>query len=200
MEPDNEATWVDPTPGSFLLVFAITFGGWAVFTGQVNMFEALPVFGYYFIAFGVYWLIAAIIDFRIGDMIGGAINGVFGVLLGLGPGLAFILDAHFMAREVALDTTLEGYFLLFTGIVFFVFAIAAGSRSWLLTVMLAILGAAFLILGYPISGLTTEMMWFDIGGWLLLIAGVIALYAACSFIFNEAYERTILPLGGPLFK
>jgi len=59
----QEQKWIDPTPASLLLIFCITLTLWAAFTGIISI-TAMPVIGYYFLTFGILWLIATVICFR----------------------------------------------------------------------------------------------------------------------------------------
>jgi len=193
----QEQKWIDPTPASLLLVFAITLTLWAAFTGVIGM-NAMPVIGYYFLCFGVLWLIAAAIDFRMGDLLAGAINGVFGIILGLASGVSMILGAFFAAQGVTLDTRADGYFILFVGIIFLIFAFCAGKRLWLIWLLLLALGIGFILLGLGMAGILAPWAIF-IGGWLMLVGGVLSLYTGGSMVINFSFGRPVMPLGGPLY-
>lgn len=194
----QQQKWMDPTPASLLLVFTITLTLWAALTGIISM-GAMPVIGFYFLTFGVLWLIGSVICFRNGDLLGGAINGVFGILLGLAPGLSFIGNTFLVAEGVKLDARADGYFLLFTGIIFLVFATCAGKRLAILSILLYLLGIGFLFIGPSIAGLATPIG-LEIGGWLLFVGGILAGYSAASMIVNFSFGRPVMPLGGPLFR
>ena len=194
----QEQKWIDPTPASLFLVFCITLVLWAAFTGIISM-NAMPVIGFYFLTFGVLWLIAAVINFRNGDLLGGAINGVFGVILGLSSGTSLILGTYFAAKGVELDTRADGFFLFFVGIIFIIFAICAGKRLWLFFSLLLLLGVGFIFLGLTMAGLIAPTPGFMIGGWLMFAGGIFSLYTGSSMVINFSFGRPVLPLGGPLY-
>ncbi|GAH33411.1 unnamed protein product, partial [marine sediment metagenome] len=176
---EQEHKWVGATPASLLLVFVITGSFWAFLTGRVSP-SALPLIGAYFLGFGILWLIAAVIDFRMGDLLGGAINGVFGILLGIAPGMSFLIGGFGAAVGMPVDPRIDGWFIFYAGIIFIVpFAIAAAKRLWLLGLPLLILGITFIILGLALAGLISPGV-LPVGGWLLLLAGIIMLYVAVS--------------------
>jgi len=194
----QEQKWMDPTPASLILVFCITLVLWAAFTGIISM-TAMPVIGFYFLTFGVLWLIAAVINFRNGDLLGGAINGVFGIILGLSSGTSLILGTYFAAQGVTLDTRADGFFLFFVGIVFLIFAFCAGKRLWLIFLLLLALGIGFIFLGLTMAGLMAPQVGFMIGGWLMFVGGIVSLYTGGSMIVNFSFGRPVFPLGGPLY-
>ncbi len=193
----QQEKWIDPTPASLFLVFCITLVLWAAFTGIISM-TAMPVIGFYFLTFGVLWLIAAVINFRNGDLLGGAINGVFGIILGLSSGTSLILGTYFAAQGVTLDTRADGFFLFFVGIIFIIFAFCAAKRLWLLFVLLLALGIGFIFLGLGMAGIAG--LWvFPIGGWLMFVGGIFSLYTGSSMVINFSFGRPVFPLGGPLY-
>ncbi len=197
MAQQQEEKWIDPTPASLFLVFCVTLVLWATFTGIIGM-NAMPVIGYYFLTFGVLWLIAAVVNFRNGDLLGGAINGVFGIILGLSSGTSLILGTYFAAQGVTLDTRADGFFLFFVGIIFIIFAICAGKRLWLIFLLLLLLGVGFIFLGLGMAGIAG--LWaFPLGGWLMFVGGVFSLYTGSSMVINFSFGRPVLPLGGPLY-
>jgi len=193
----QQEKWIDPTPASLFLVFCITLVLWAAFTGIISM-NAMPVIGYYFLTFGVLWLIAAVINFRNGDLLGGAINGVFGVILGLSSGTSLILGTYFASQGVELDTRADGLFLFFVGIIFLIFAFCGAKRLWLFFMLLLALGIGFILLGLGMAGIAG--LWaFPIGGWLMFVGGVFSLYTGSAMVVNFSFGRPVLPLGGPLY-
>lgn len=193
----QQEKWIDPTPASLFLVFCITLVLWAAFTGIISM-NAMPVIGFYFLTFGVLWLIAAVINFRNGDLLGGAINGVFGIILGLSSGTSLILGTYFASQGVTLDTRADGLFLFFVGIIFIIFAFCGAKRLWLLFMLLLALGIGFILLGLGMAGIAG--LWaFPIGGWLMFVGGVFSLYTGSAMVVNFSFGRPVLPLGGPLY-
>jgi len=195
---EQEHKWVDPTPASLFLVFAITFSFWAFLSGYVSP-TALPLIGGYFLGFGILWLVAGVIDFRMGDLLGGTINSVFGILLGIAPGLSFLVGGFGPSVGVAVDPRIDGWFILSTGVIFIPLAIAAGTRLWLIALSLLNLGAAFIIIGLALAGLTGVGALL-VGGWQLFASGIIMLYLAASMVINTTFARPVLPMGSPIFK
>ena len=194
----QEQKWIDPTPASLLLVFCITLSLWAAFTGIISM-AAMPVIGCYFLTFGVLWLIAALICFRNGDLLGGAINGVFGIILGLTSGISLLFGTFVAVLGVTLDTRADGYLLIFVGVIFLIFALCGGKRLWLIFSLLLLLGVGFIFVGLTMAGLIAPLVGFAIGGWLLFAGGIFSLYTGGSMIINFSFGRPVLPLGGPLY-
>jgi len=198
MTMEQEQKWVDPTPASLFLVFVTALVLWAFYIGLMGL-EAAPLIGALLFGFGILWFIAGVIDFRMGDLLGGTINGVFGALLGIAPGISFLFIAYAGGQGIPVDPRVNGWLLFGTGICFAAFVIAAAKRLGLLSLTLLVLGAAFIIIGLTFAGLIGVGI-LPVPGWMLFAGGISMLYIASAIVINTSYAKPLLPLGGPLVK
>jgi succinate-acetate transporter protein len=85
-----------------------------------------------------------------------------------------------------------GVFLLTAGLSMFVPAAAATAKLVPATVM-ALAGVRFLVTGaYELTG---SAGWKATAGWVGLLLGLVALYAALALALESTADRTVLPLG-----
>jgi len=195
---EQEQRWVDPTPASLYLVFVTALSLWAFFTGRMTA-DAAPLLGALLFGFGILWFIAGIVNFRMGDLLGGTINAVFGALLGISPGISFLFVAYAGSQGIAVDPRVNGWLLILTGICFIPLLIGVAKRLWILCLTLLVLGSSFIIIGLIFAGYVgLEIL--PVPGWMLFAGGISMFYIASAIIINTSYAKPLLPLGGPLVK
>lgn len=195
---EQEQKWVDPTPASLFLVFIVAMPLWQFLTGGLSL-NAAPLIGVGFLTAGIFWFMASVINFRMGDVLGGCINGVFAIGLGFLPGANFLVQAFGPAMGVTLDPRADGWFFLCIGIVFMPFALGVAKRLWHLAIGLFVLGCAFIINGLALAGLIGIGM-LPVGGWFIFVGAIILLYNATAMVLAGAFGKPVLPLGGPLIR
>ena len=175
-------------PALFLigvLLLAIFF-----FAESADRAALSPILGLWVLATAPPLLALAMIDMRRGDTLFGTLGMVFGGLLGIGAGLAFL-------RPVFLPgpLTMDGYWFLGTSFVIILLVPSALKKSRLFAIGLADAGMAVLLLGLTLSGFLDQQNWsIEVVGYLALVFCVICFYSATARITNETYGRTILPL------
>jgi succinate-acetate transporter protein len=155
-----------------------------------NQASLAPELGLWILATAIPLLILGIIDMRRGDTVFGTLGMVFGGLLGLGAGLAFV-------RPIFLPgpPTMDGYWFLGTSIVILMLIPSAVKKSKLFAFGLIDAGIAVLLLGLTLIGSLGQQGWsIEVVGYLALLFCVICFYSATARITNETYGRSILPL------
>jgi len=194
----QEQKWVDPTPASLFLVFVTALILWAFFTGRMGP-EAAPIIGALLLGFGIMWFIGGIVNFRIGDVLGGTINAVFGALLGISPGISFLVVAYAGTAGITVDPRANGWLLLLTGICFIPLLIAIAKRSWLISLTLLVLGVSFILIGLTFAGYLSAST-LTVAGWLLFVGGISMFYIASAIVIDTSFAKNVLPIGGPLVR
>jgi hypothetical protein len=195
---EKDIQWTSATPASLFLVFAVTVGFFAFLTGRINGETGMLLLGLWVLMIGSLWVIAAIIDFRMGDVLGGCINGVLGILLGTGTGGSLMAHAWAVGQGMTIDGRIDGWLLLTAGIIFIPFAFCAARRLWLLALSLLNLGIAFILIALVFIGFLNPAI-LPLCGWELLGSGILMLYLGSGFILLDSFGKPILPLGGPLY-
>lgn len=70
----------------------------------------------------------------------------------------------------------------------------------LLFAMVAILDVALVIISLVDMAVIDKATFAPISGWLLLLIGILGVYLSGGNIVNEAFDRTIIPIPGPIIK
>jgi hypothetical protein len=187
--------WADPNIGILFIIAAMTFVMCGVLVNQgvgPMPISLIGVLG----AGAVGLIILGIIAYRRNDIIFGTAAMVFGALI-CGGGL-FVMGGAFAGWP-----ELGGWFFLSIAIMLFLFLPAIARVNALLFFAIAELVVAIALLaaycwGGPVapgtSGLATA------GGWMLLVFGIVALYAGGAMLTNTIWAREVLPMGPPLTK
>jgi len=133
---------------------------------------------------GVVELLASIMEFMRGDTLGATVFGSFG---------AFWLAAWYWLSHPSLQAPGSlGVFMMIFAIATFVLWMAAMKRSMHLNLLFFLLTVALAFLSYGnwAGGHSGSV---KIGGWVGLIASIVALYTGARHLINDEYERELLP-------
>lgn len=218
MIEQEKVQWADPMGAASLLIACLCVAAWSLFSGLVPA-SATPTFMAQIFAFGVAFLIIAIICFRRGDVVGGTLNVVFGSIFGLSSGISGIVrfGLPYFFGSITRDTTtvpivqispqLDG-FVVFTAAVSLLFmSILIARVSWALTLWAIALVASFgmaaiwMIQGCPgVTKLSQPIQngLINTSGWFFLVCGVFQIYYGTATIVNNALGKRAFPIGGPL--
>jgi len=186
MEEKNQ--WIDANALSLFVVVAAIICLWAFLTGRVGP-ELLGPLGIYLMAGGIVWVVAAIIGFRMGDMVSGTANGFFGIILGFGVGASMLTQALFPG---AIPGTLDGWWLFAGGLAAIPIAVAAGRNVIILGVALFNLGIYLILIGLVMAGVISLSL--PGLGWQILASGILYLYIATAILINTTFRRPIVPI------
>ena len=141
----------------------------------------------------------------VGQIIAGAMefknNNTFGTVAFTSYGLfwwwfAFMLWTVGAGWIKPPDPSGVGVTLLAWGVFTFYMWIATFRSSFALWSVFLLLWITFFLLGGGDLGWGTSRL----GGWLGLLTGIDALYVSFAQIANEAFGRTVIPLGSPILK
>ena len=196
---ENQETWKSATPAVCFLVFAVTVGFFALFTNRISNQSGMLLVGVWVFMIGFAILVCAVIDFRLGDTLGGTINAVLGVMLGIGSGGSFIFHAIAMGNGMEIDKVVDSWYLFPTGIIVFVFSVCASKRLALFSIALFNLSLAIIVASSAFMG-SIPMNILPICGWSILISGIMFFYMGIGLLSIESFGKPIIPLGRPLFK
>ncbi len=185
----SQENWAPGGVATLYLVGAIMMGIFAFMTGQVGP-DTAPILGVWILGVSVPLLMLGVIDLRRGDLLFGTIGMVFGALVGLSASLAFIITMWIHGLS-----PLNGWWLLGTGIIFFLLIPAIQKVSKSMSVMFGVEGVSILSIALGIIGVFgSSSLPLTFGGCLSLIFGFYCWYAATAQLVNAMYKKAILPL------
>jgi hypothetical protein len=195
----NQNARPDPTVvGLFLVAAAIIGGLFPLQAGFVSM-SAAPIVGVFLLFSGIAWLVLMGLCWWIGDFFGMSLNGIFGVLFGLCPGAALLVDLMGAGSGIKFDSRITGWYLMYTGFLFLIVAFPAGKRLWSMMLTFLVIWAAATLTGLVFAGFLPASV-MRISCWLFLYIGVWFTYMGTAIMINTVFQKPIFPIGGPLFK
>jgi succinate-acetate transporter protein/CBS domain-containing protein len=170
--------------GTFLV--GSQMAGWyGTATTPEYLFPFVALFG------GLGQLLACMWAYRARDGLATAIHGVWGSFFAA-YGLLYWLIAAGTLSIGALQPG-YGYWFVALAAITGVFTIAAVAENGAMTLQQAALTLASAILA--ISLLQGSGTWVKVGGWCMLVSGIVAWYLASALLFEGTYRRVVLPLG-----
>ena len=197
METNNK--WVDPTAIAIFIVGGILLGGfWPMLVGYVSP-AASPLIGAIVLASSIVFIMLMVIEIRNGHLFGAVLNGVFGVLLGLVPGLVFLL--HFLAQGMGIEVDLRiiGWYFFYVSAVLLIVGVVCGKMFWHMAIVFWVLAIDVFLMGLVFAGYLSHA-WNPAIGWAIFAGGIYFLYMGSAALLNGIFQRPVLPSGGPLFK
>lgn len=202
----HEHVYAPPTPAGLIALVLVCFCFFAVLTG------ALPAGDPFMMLLGVYCVcafipqfIAGLLEMRNGVILGGNVFMFFSAFFMLATGLKFIFEGIFHSLGWHMSVVLDGWawLALTVGLILWTPAYARGAAAtfWLIVavdVALIFIDAHMFMVGESTAALSKTFA--AIGGWALLIAGILGLYISTAVINNTVAGKAILPVGGPYLK
>lgn len=195
----NQNVWPDTTAVSLFLVGSVVIGAYVPLQAGFVSMGALPIIGAIALVSGIAWLILMVLCWRSGDFFGMSLNGIFGVLFGVGPGAAFLVDLAGARSGKVLDPRVIGWYLMYTGFLFLLLAFPAGKKLWsmMLTYLAVFVGT--MLTGLVLAGFLPASVQL-ISCFLFVYVGAWFMYMGTAITINTVFQKPILPVGGPLFK
>jgi len=186
--------WGNAAPLGLAAFAVTTFILSLVNTGVVSIGIEPVAFGVAFMYGGLVQLIAGVICFRNGNTFNGVLFSTFGAFwLSL-----YAIAEYFLKSIPAADVGHAlGIFLFAFAIPTLMLLVASFRTNVVVVTALTALFVTLVVLGagnYQNHAATPNAL-MKIGGWLGLLAAVLAVYLACAEVCEFTYGRAVLPLG-----
>ena len=201
----SSPTWADPGPMGFIALAVGIFSFVPVFTGWVPR-EAIMATLPWGVAAVIALIIVTIIEFRNRNPVGAFAFGAFGIIIAGALTINVIKGfAMFVSKSTVPPALAEGA-LMIDAMAWLALAIAILAvgfvcglrwRSFAIAVWVGDVGVW--IITMVNFGVLSHAMG-AVGGYFLFLLGIYFLYIGIAEFVNPAFGKTILPLGGPLFK
>ena len=190
----NEHSFVSPGPAGLGALAVACFGFSAVFLGLVGV-GGLPILAAWLLGGGIVQFTVAVIELKDHNMTGGNVFLFFSAFFMFGA--AFSLVAKFLMLtgvfgELQPEPLIEG-FCWAAGALFLTVVTPSYIKGPLplLLIVLTIDIVLWLIVGLDLGLLSAPFK--SLVGWLLIAAGLIALYMVCAIVNNHVFEKEIVP-------
>ena len=196
---ENNNKWVDTTPIAIFIVGGILIGCfWPMLVGYISP-AAAPLIGGVIIASSIVFIILMVIEIRNGNLFGATLNGVFGVLLGLAPGMIFLFQFLAQGMGIEVDPRITGWYFFYVSVVLLIVGIVAGGLFWHMALAFWVLAIDVFLIALVFAGYLSHS-WEPTLGWVIFGGGVYFVYMASATFLGAMFRKPVLPLGGPLFK
>ena len=187
----EEQVWTDPGPAVMYAVATITFVMWAFATGQVGLeasLLAIPPM----LAAGIVASVGGIIDMRRGMIFTATLNLLLGAILGFGGATQMGLMSWAQTQGLPIDPRINGYMWMAAGVILLIMAIISLRMSWFFFLGVLVLAVSVFLIGVPMVGMAAT--WGVIGGWLIGIFSLWALYIGTAILVNTLARKPVLPI------
>jgi hypothetical protein len=196
---EERRQWVETDAIGIFIVGGILLGCFfPMLTGYITM-GAAPLISAIIVASAVVFIILMVVEIRCGNMFGAVVNGVFGVLLGLAPGMLFLTEFIAQGMGIEVDARVVGWYFMYIAPVLLVVGFVGGYMFWHFAIAFWVLAADVFLLGMVFAGYLSHT-WNPTLGWVIGVGGIYFFYMATASFLNGMMHRKVLPLGGGLFK
>lgn len=194
--------WANPLPAGLTSLSVACFTFYALLGGKVNG-GALPLLGGWLIGAFVVQVVVAVIELKEGALNGGNVFLFFSAFFCLTTGLNMYLK-YFVSvfKWTPTDARLDGWAWVALGIVLIPISFCYFKKTPL-SMNLMVICLDIVVLALIMSDLNLaggHHTWAPIGSYCCLGAGIFALYTVGAVFLNTNFEKTILPMPGPMIK
>ncbi len=187
--PQPQHTWANPGPWSLFAIAVLTATVGAFNAGLMPPTSGPLLIGILFACF-LPQFVGGLICFQRGELLIGTVNALFGTVATLGAAIT-LWQLISVPKPGAITPELMSIFWLTLFVAMEVLAVAFSRMSWFIMLAIAEVGVSFLFIG---------LGRFVIGGWLLIIFAVLAMYLSAAILWAETWQRPVLPLGKPMVR
>ena len=197
--------WGNPSPIGFIALAVAIFSMVPIFCGWVPP-EAIMATLPWGIAAVIALIIVTIIEFRNRNPLAAFAFGAFGIIIGGALTINTVrLFTMFVTKSAASPAMVAGgmmvdamaWLALSIAIIFVGFACGLRWRSFAIAVWIGDIGVWIIVM---VNFGVLSHAAGAVGGYFLLLLGIYFLYIGIAEFVNPIFRKTILPLGGPLFK
>jgi hypothetical protein len=104
------------------------------------------------LASSIVFIMFMVIEIRNGNLFSATLNGVFGVLLGLVPGLVFMLQFLAQGMGIEVDLRVIGWYFFYVSVVLFTIGFVCGKFFWHMAIAFWVLAVDVFLMGLVFAG------------------------------------------------
>jgi len=196
----QQHTFANPGPSALIGLVMACFCLFAINTGKVEG-TAAPVLACWMVGGGLLQYAAGLMELRNGDQKGGNTFFVFGAFLMFANALSLMTKYLLAQHGMPFDARIEGWAWLgiTSCIILWTPAFLRKSNAILCT-MVVVLDVTLILISLVDMAVIDKATYGPISGWALLIIGILGIYLTGAITVNEAFDRAVLPIPGPVLK
>ncbi|MDR3344459.1 MAG: GPR1/FUN34/YaaH family transporter [Oscillospiraceae bacterium] len=188
--------WANPTPAGLVALAAACVCFFVLLSGRVTA-AAMPLIGCWLIGGFVVQIIVALLDLKGGNLAGGNTFLFFSAFFMLVSGLEMLMKYKAITDGSPLDGRVDGYVWCILTVVVWLWTPAFFHKVTLLSIVVALLDLALPFIALNDLKLAGMPTWIPhIPAWLLLAAGIVAVYLSAATVVNGTAGRKIYPVIG----
>lgn len=195
--------WANPLPAGLISLSVACFIFYGMLSGKVSSPGCLPLMAGWLIGAFIIQVVVAIIEMREGALNGGNVFLVFSAFFCFTTGVNMLIK-YFAALNkwaFAMDARVDGWAWLAIGIALIPISFCYFKKTPLsMNLMVICLDTVVLSLIMLDLKLGAHATWAPVGAYGCLFAGLFALYTISAVFLNTNFEKTILPMPGPIIK
>lgn len=195
--------WANPLPAGLVSLSVACFIFYAMLGGKVSAPGCLPIMGFWLLGAFVVQIVVAIIEMKEGALNGGNVFLFFSAFFCFTTGAEMIFKyfAAVYKWAPALDSRVDGWAWVALSIALIPITFAYLKKAPLaMNFMVLCLDFAVVF----ITGMDLKIMdhhtYAPLAAYGCLGAGIFALYTVAAVFVNTNFDRTILPMPGPIIK
>lgn len=194
----QEHSFANPAPAGLGALAIACFAFFALLTGRVSH-EAAPVLAAWLVGGAICQIAAGLIELKDHNIAGGNLMLFFGSFFMVTGALGMLLKTDLAAKGILFDASIEGYTWLcaFLVLVALTPCYLKANKVFFWLVIVADLAVLFIALA---DLKIAKSFLAPAAGWLLLLAGFLALYLVAAIAINGVYGKSVIPLPAPYIK
>ena len=197
MENSPTPRWGNAGPVGILATAIIVFCLGSIRIGWIPA-ESAPLMVGVLVACAVPILVAGVLAFARNETLLGTTFTLFGAVVSIGAALTLYILIFMSPEPGAFSTAVLAPFWISLAAITAILAIGFGRMSWFLAAGILMVAAVFLFEGlYALSG---EPSTANLAGTFEIAFGCFCVYSGGVMVLSEHFERSVLPLGTPIFK
>lgn len=192
---NNQKEWSNPTPAGLVALAVACFCFFALLSGRIEA-SALPLMGCWLLGGFVIQFVVGLLDLKSQNATGGNTFLFFSAFFMLTGGLEMFLKYNAIVAGAPLDGRIDGYAWMVLTAIVLLWTPAFFTKFGLLSVIVVLLDLALPFITLIDLGLLSKADFGFIPAWVLLSAGIVAIYYASALVVNQAFGRVVYPLPG----
>jgi len=198
----GEGGWANPLPAGLVSLAVAVFIFGAMFFGYTgDVGSPAPVRACWLFGAAIIQLTVAVIELKEGALNGGNVFLFFGAFFCFTTALDLFTKYILTNLGWAFDAKVDGWAWLALGITLIPVTFCYMKKAPLsMNLMVFALDFAVVFICGMDGGWISKAAGAIPAGWGCFIAGFFALYTVAAVFLNDNFERTVLPMPGPIFK
>lgn len=195
---DQAHSFATPGPAGLGALAVACFGFGAVFLGKVEV-SGLPLLAAWLIGGGVVQYTVAVMELKDHNLTGGNVFLFFSAFFMFGAALSVFAKFMMIKFGMSPHSVVEGWCWM-AGAFFLTAVTPAYAKTPLFLLIIVVLLDIVLWFIFLLDMGIISAGFKPLIGWLLVLAGILAVYMVGAIVNNAAFGKVVIPMPGPVVK